>query len=201
MTTPALRIATYHRTSTLDGRQDVTLAREELRQAAERLGAVTMEVEEQGSGARNDRPGLQGVMDAARRGKLDVVICWKLDRWGRSAVDVLANIRELTSRGVRFIAVSQGLDVKAGGDAVSMLLVNMLAAVAEFERELIKERVTLGMRRAQLKGTRSGNPIGRPRVGAKPDAAKVQLMRAGGASWSQVASALGCTVASARRAA
>lgn len=199
--TKRLRVATYHRVSTLDGRQDAALAREELRAAADRIGTVAMEVEEQGSGARNDRPGLQAVMDAARRGKVDAVVVWKLDRWGRSAADVHTNIRELQARGVRFVAVTQGLDVRPGGDAISNLLLGVLASVAEFERELIRERVTLGLRRAQAKGTRSGNPIGRPRKGAKPDAAKVQAMRADGASWAQVASALGCTVASARRAA
>jgi DNA invertase Pin-like site-specific DNA recombinase len=200
-TTRRLRVATYHRVSTLDGRQDAALAREELRAAAERIGAVAMEIEEQGSGARNDRPGLQRVMDEARRGRLDAVVVWKLDRWGRSASDVSTNIKDLQARGVRFVAVTQNIDVRPGGDAVSMLTVNILAAVAEFERELIRERVTLGLRRAAKKGTRSGNPIGRPRKGAAPDPAKVHAMRTKGASWSQVAGALKCTVASARRAA
>ncbi len=60
------------------------LARDELRAAARRIGELVMEVEEKGSGARNDPPGLQRLLEAARRGKLDAVLVWKLDRFGRS---------------------------------------------------------------------------------------------------------------------
>jgi putative DNA-invertase from lambdoid prophage Rac len=91
--TPTLRIATYHRVSTLD--QNPALARDELRGAAERLGQVVLEVEEKGSGARNDRPGLQRVLAAAHKATVDVVVVWKLDRAGRSALALS------TSRGRR----------------------------------------------------------------------------------------------------
>ena len=78
-----MRTAIYHRVSTLD--QDPTLARGELRAAAARLGLeVALEVEETGSGANNDRPGLQRVMQAARRGKVDAVLTWKLNDRSRS---------------------------------------------------------------------------------------------------------------------
>lgn len=201
MTSRPVRVATYHRVSSLDGRQNTALAREELRAAAERLGAIAMEVEERGSGAKNDRPGLQRVLAAARKGAVDVVVVWKLDRFGRSAVDVLANIRELTGRGVRFLATSQNIDARPGGDAVSSLTLTVLAAVAEFERELIRERVTLGLRHAAKNGTRSGRAIGRPRTLDKGKAAEVKRLRAAGRSWAKVAGEVGCTVASARRAA
>jgi DNA invertase Pin-like site-specific DNA recombinase len=116
-----LRAAIYHRVSTLD--QNPALARDELRAAAARLGAeLVVDIEETGSGARNDRPGLQRVMEAARRGKLDAVLVWKLDRFGRSALDVLANIRDLDAAGVRFIATTQGIDIRPGGDAMSRLI-------------------------------------------------------------------------------
>jgi putative DNA-invertase from lambdoid prophage Rac len=194
--TSALRVATYHRVSTLD--RNPALAREELRAAASRLGELVMEVEEKGSGATNDRPGLQRVLAEARKGAVDVVVVYKLDRFGRSTLDLLANVKQLVETcGVRFVAVSQGLDVRPGGDAMSRLLLTVLGAVAEFERDLIRDRTRLGLAAAKRRGIR----LGRPAAMHDRDAAKVKRLRANGASWSAVASLVGCTVASARRAA
>jgi putative DNA-invertase from lambdoid prophage Rac len=189
-----IRMALYHRVSTLD--QNPGLARDELRDAARRRGAeVVLDIEETGSGARNDRPGLQRLMQAARRGKLDAVMVWKLDRFGRSALDVLANIRDLDAAGVRFIAITQGIDIRPGGDAMSRLMLTMLAAVAEFERDLVRERTRLGMAKARAAGKR----IGRPR-GPAPDRNQVQRLRQQGKSWREVSNALGCTTWAARQA-
>lgn len=189
-----MKAALYHRVSTLD--QDRTLARHDLRQAAKRLGyAVALDVEETGSGARNDRPGLRRVMEAARQGKIDAVLVWKLDRAGRSTLDLLANIRELVEQqGVRFLVTSQGLDVKPGGDAISRLLLTVLAAVGEFERDLIRDRTRLGLRAAKRRGVRLGRP---PLAG--PEVVEAKRQRRAGATWSELAKALGCTVARARR--
>lgn len=193
MGTPRLRVAVYHRVSTLD--QNPGLAREELRAAAGRLGSeVVLDIEETGSGARNDRPGLQRLMDAARRGKLDAVVVWKLDRFGRSALDVLANIRDLDAAGVRFIAMTQGIDIRPGGDAMSRLILGVLASVAEFERDLIRERTRLGMANARA----AGKAIGRPMV-ARPGRADVLRLRGAGKSWRQVSEALGCSTWAARQ--
>jgi DNA invertase Pin-like site-specific DNA recombinase len=190
-----LRAAVYHRVSTLD--QNPALARDELRAAAGRLGAeLVLDFEETGSGARNDRPGLQRLMDAARRGKLDAVLVWKLDRFGRSALDVLANIRDLDAAGVRFIATTQGIDIRPGGDAMSRLILGVLASVAEFERDLIRERTRLGMEKAK----ESGKRIGRPKV-ARPQRDEVARLRAEGKSWRDVSDALGCSTWAARVAA
>lgn len=191
---PALRAALYHRVSTVD--QHPELAREELRAAAAARGFdVALELEETGSGASNDRPALLELLAAAQRGQLGAVVVWKLDRFGRSALDLLANLRVLERAGVRFIASSQGIDLAPGGDAMSRLQVNMLSAFAEFERELIRERTRLGMERAR----RRGQHVGRPRVGNFPSAAAVAHWRELGASWREVARELGCSVAAARR--
>ena len=193
MKTTTMRVAVYHRVSTLD--QNPALARNELRAAARRLGGtVVLDIEETGSGARNDRPGLVRMMDAARRGKLDAVMVWKLDRFGRSALDVLANIRDLDGVGVRFIAITQSIDIRPGGDAMSRLILGVLASVAEFERDLIKERTRLGMEKARAAGKR----IGRPR-GPAPDRDNVQRLRRQGKSWREVSTALGCTMWAARQ--
>ena len=184
----------YHRVSTLD--QDPTLARSELRATAKRLGfRVVLDVEETGSGARNDRPGFQRVLQAARRGAFDALLVFKLDRAGRSALDLLANFRELVDvHGVRFLVTSQGLDLKPGGDAISRLLMTVLAAVAESERDLIRDRTRLGLAAARKRGARLGR---RPKPGPSP--ASVLARRASGDSWTQIAATFSCSVAKARR--
>jgi DNA invertase Pin-like site-specific DNA recombinase len=156
---------------------------------------IAVDAEETGSGANNTRPGLLRILDAARRGKIDVVLVWKLDRFGRSAFDLLGNLRQLEAAGVRFIATTQGIDIRPGGDPMSRLLLTMLSAVAEFERDLIVERTKLGLAHAR----RAGKRIGRPPV-LTPPLEEVQRLRAKGKTWAEVASALDCTVWAARKA-
>jgi len=188
-----MRAAVYHRVSTTD--QHTGNAREELRAAARALGAeVVLDIEETGSGARNDRPGLLRLMSAAHHGKLDVVLVWKLDRFGRSALDLLANVRALEAAGVRFKAITQGIHIEPGGDPMSRLMLTMLAAIAEFERDLIRDRTRAGLQAARARGSK----IGRPRT--RPEHAAVAQLRADGLSWAEVARTLKCTSSAARRA-
>lgn len=112
----------------------------------------------------------------------------------RPALDLLGHLRELDSHGVRFVAVTQGIDVRPGGDPMSRILLTMLAAVAEFERDLIRDRTRAGLARAR----RDGRRLGRPRA-RRPDAAEVADLRAAGRTWAEVASELGCTVWAARQ--
>jgi putative DNA-invertase from lambdoid prophage Rac len=189
------RAALYHRVSTID--QDATAARDELRAAAKQRGfSIALEVEETSSGARNDRPGLQRVLEAARKHQVDAVLVHKLDRFGRSAFDLHANIRQLEDAGVRFIATTQGLDVKPGGDPMSRLVLSVLAGVAEFERDLIRERTRMGLAQARKRGVR----LGRPHSPSRPSAAAVRRLRKQGLSWRAVAAELGTTTTTARRA-
>lgn len=189
------RVALYHRVSTLD--QDVTLARAELRQAAIARGyVIAMEVEEVGSGTRADRPGLVKVVAAAQARKVDVVMVHRLDRLGRSVIDVLATIKTLQQASCAFVAITQGLEIQPEGDGVSALILGVLASVAAFEVDLIRSRTKLGLAKARA----AGKHIGRPRKGAKPDSQVVAALRAAGTTWAAIAAQLGCTVASARRA-
>lgn len=179
-----MKVALYHRVSTLD--QNPTLARDELRGAALRMGgAVVLDVEETGSGARSDRPGLTQVMDAARRGKVDTVVVWKLDRFGRSVLDVVGLVRELEARGVRFVAVTQGIDTGVGG-AAGRFMLSILAAAAEFERDLIKERTRLGLDGARKKGV----TLGRRAVLSPAAQEQAREWRGAGASWRSIAARL-----------
>jgi putative DNA-invertase from lambdoid prophage Rac len=150
-----VKVAIYHRVSTLDQNPDA--AREELRRGVAIRGwEVALSEEETGSGAKADRPGLLRVMEAVRRGKVGAVVVWKVDRFGRSLLDLLRNLEAINAAGARFVAVTQGLDIGQGGDPASRLLFTMLAAVSEFERELVRERTVLGMKRARDLGARFG---------------------------------------------
>ena len=193
-----MRCITYHRVSTTE--QDTSNASAELRGAVARMGGeLVAEITEVGSGSRNNRPGLRQLMDLVRRGQVDAVLVWKLDRFGRSVLDLLANVRILSDAGVTFIATSQSITIRPKGDALSNLLVTMLAGIAEFERTLIVERTRLGLARARREGTKSGKPFGRPRAVDKPTPAAVRRLRAAGKSWSEVAVELGCSIGRARR--
>jgi DNA invertase Pin-like site-specific DNA recombinase len=95
------------------------------------------------SGATASRPGLNRLMADAGARKFDCLLVWKLDRFGRSLVDCLNNIRTLEDHGIRFVAVTQGLDTDQKNPA-SRFLLHVLGAAAEFERSLIRERTQAG---------------------------------------------------------
>ena len=87
--------------------------------------------------------------------RFDAIVVWKLDRFGRSLVHCVSGIQELASLGIRFIATSQGLDTDESNPA-SKLLMHILASMAQFERELIRERVSAGIKSARKHGTKTG---------------------------------------------
>ena len=192
---PRLCAALYHRVSTRE--QNRRLARAELRAAAAARGLrIVLEVEETASGESSIRPGLARVLEAAQHGAIDVVLVQRLDRWGRSTLDLLANLRRLGSAGVSFVAVAQGLEVRPEHDAVSELTLTVLSAVAEFERTVIVERTLDGLAAAR----RAGKKLGRPLGARAPAPERVAALRAAGRSWTAIARQLGCTIGSARRA-
>ena len=140
-----LRAAIYVRVSTAD--QNCELQLRDLHDyAAQREWVVVGVYEDVISGVKAHRPALTALMNDARAKKLDCLLVWKLDRFGRSLVDCLNRIRDLESDGVRFIAITQGLDTDER-NPVSRLLLHVLGAAAEFERSLILERSRAGQRR------------------------------------------------------
>jgi DNA invertase Pin-like site-specific DNA recombinase len=102
-------------------------------------------------------PAMNRLMDAARRRAVDAIVCWKIDRWGWSMAGFVSSVQELGSLGVRFIAVTQGTDTDES-NPTSRLMLNLLAAFAEFERELIVERTRAGLQRARREGRVGGRP-------------------------------------------
>ena len=135
------------------------------------------------SGARASRPQLDRLLQDARARRFDAVLVWKLDRWGRSVADSIRSIQELVSLGVRFLAVTQNLDTDET-NPMSRFLLHILAAFAELEREMIRERVRAGLRTAKAQG----KALGRPRRAFRRDDA-VRL-RSQGASWRKIAQVL-----------
>src|SRR5207249_9689490 len=95
------------------------------------------------------------LLEAARRRDIDVVLVWRLDRWGRSATDLLATLQELEHLGVGFVSLTEALDLTApSGRAMA----GLLAVFAEFEREILRERVRAGLAHARENGKRLGRP-------------------------------------------
>ena len=181
------KVAIYARVSTVNHGQDVSLQTRELHQFAEARGwTITGEYVDSGvSGAKDSRPELNRLMADAKRRRFDVVLVWKLDRFGRSLRHLVNALAEFESLNIAFVSLSDNLDLST---ASGRLMFNIIGAMAEFERELIRERVRAGMKNARAKGTR----IGRPRL--RVDAAKIATLRAAGLSWPKIARELGVSV-------
>lgn len=120
------------------------------------------------SGSVFERKALKMLMRDAKEGKFKSVIVHKLDRFGRSAIDLLNGVEELKNMNVSFISISDNIDTSSH---YGKLIFQILSAFAEFERNLLIERTNIGLKRARLKGSRSGKPCHRP----KKDIDKEQL--------------------------
>jgi DNA invertase Pin-like site-specific DNA recombinase len=156
------RIAVYTRVST--GGQDTAMQLADIQKLAELRGwEIVATVEEKASGAKH-RPARQKLIADANLGAYDAICVWKLDRWGRSMLDVLGTVTELDTAGVAFVSVQDNIDMTT---AQGRLMVQLLAAFAEFERAQIRERVLAGLRHAKRHGTRTGKAIGRPATSAE----------------------------------
>jgi len=148
------RVALYARVST--GGQTTTNQIDALRAYALARGWKATEFIDPGvSGSKDRRPGLDAMMAAVRSRKVDVVACVKLDRLARSTVHLVTLAKELEALGVDLIVLDQSVDTTT---PAGRLLFNVLAAIAEFERELIVERVRAGIRRAKSEGIHCGRP-------------------------------------------
>jgi len=194
-----MKAAIYTRVSTTD--QNAELQIRELNDYAGKQGWDVVETyADVMSGAKASRPGLDRLMAEAIARKFDCVLVWKLDRFGRSLVDCLNNIKTLEDHGVRFIAVTQGLDTDQRNPA-SRFLLHVLGAAAEFERSLIQERTQAGRQRYQqdYKSGRVGKTVhsrsGRNLPPHRPkkvfDHEKVFELRRSGLSLREIAKKLG----------
>jgi DNA invertase Pin-like site-specific DNA recombinase len=167
-----VRVALYARVSTTD--QDAELQLVELRRyAAARGWPVAKEFVDPGvSGAAASRPALDQLRTAARRRDVDAVLVWRFDRFSRSITDLVAALEEFRALGVAFVSIHEQIDTSSPTGRVVFAVV---AAMAEFEREILRERVKAGLARARERGVRLGRPL-------KLDALEVLRLRRGGMS-------------------
>jgi len=148
------RAALYARCSTLDKGQDPELQLSPLRDYCQRRMTITGEYVDNGiSGTKDHRPQLDRLMEAARKRKIDLIVVWKLDRFGRSLKQLVNALEELSSLGVGFISYQDNIDLTT---AQGRLMFHIIGAMAEFERELIRERVKAGIDNARRKRKRIG---------------------------------------------
>jgi putative DNA-invertase from lambdoid prophage Rac len=184
------RAGIYARVSTHD-QQTIPLQIRALREYAARRGwTIALQVKEVGSGA-SQRQLREKLLDAARRREIDVVLVWRLDRWGRSVADLLATLQELNHLGVGFVSLTKALDLTTpAGRAMAALL----AVFAEFEREILRERVRAGLAHAR----RNGQKLGRPTTAATK-AGEVRTLHRAGISKAEIARRLQIGRTSVRR--
>src|SRR6202453_436442 len=154
-TAKTARAGLYARVSTQD-KQTLSMQSRAMREYAARRGwTIAMQVKEVGSGAAQ-RQRREELMAAARRREIDVVVVWRLDRWGRSVTDLLATLQELAHLGVGFVSLTEALDLTTpAGRAMAALL----AVFAAFESEILGERVGDGLAHARQNGKRLGRPL------------------------------------------
>ena len=152
------RIGIYARVSTRNG-QTVENQLRQLNEVADRMGwsIVSVWTDEgiSGSKGRDQRPGFDQMITAVNRREVDLVAAWSVDRLGRSLQDLIGFLADLQAKGCDLYLHQQGIDTSTPS---GRMLFQMLSVFAEFEREMIRERVVAGLERTKSKGTRLGRP-------------------------------------------
>ncbi len=148
------RAAVYVRVSTNDQEVENQLA--ELRKYVKACGWEAREYVDEGvSGASEQRPALDELLRNARRRRFDVVVCWRLDRLGRSLKHLITLLDDLQALGVAFVSLAEGIDATTPAGKLQM---HILGAISEFERARCAERVRAGLARVKREGRRLGRP-------------------------------------------
>jgi DNA invertase Pin-like site-specific DNA recombinase len=178
-------------------RQEVDNQRRQLRQFCAQQGwEIVAEYIDEESGAKSDRAGFLRMWQDARQRKFDVLLFWALDRFSREGVlETLNYLQRLTSYGINWRSHTEQYLDSTG--IFREAVIAILAAVAKQERVRIGERTRAGLDRAREKGTRSGKPIGRPRLIFSRD--RVMELRKEGHSWRQIGIRLHASIAAVRR--
>src|SRR5713101_1250096 len=185
-----LRVGLYARVSTRD-QQTLPLQIRAMREyAAKRRWIIAAQIKEVGSGA-SQRELRETLLVTARRREIDVVLVWRLDRWGRSVADLVSTLPELQHLGVGFVSLTEALDLTT---PAGRAMAGLLAVFAEFERDILRERVRAGLPHARQQGKQLGRP---PSV--VHNAAEVRKLCRQGISKSEIARRLEIGRTSVRR--
>ncbi len=186
-----MRVGLYARVSTQD-QQTLPMQMSAMRSYIEHRGwKIVYEVEDVGSGA-SERPKREPLIKAARRREIDAILVWRLDRWGRSLADLVVTLKELSELGVGFISLTEALDLTT---PTGRAMAGLLSVFAEFEREILRERVKAGIIDARVRGGQHGRPST-----TAGKAQEILALQAIGMNKSQIARELGLTRTSVRRA-
>lgn len=190
--------AIYARVSTANGRQDTENQLAELRRFADSQGwQIDAQYIDHDSGGRADRVEFRRMFRDAAQRQFDLVLVWALDRLTREGVaETFEYIKRLTSHGVQFVSFTEE-QFRTTGPA-GELMIAVAAWIAKQERVRISERVRAGLNKAKVKGTRTGNPIGRPKIAF--DRARVTELRHQGKSWREIVHECRAGVTTVRRA-
>lgn len=193
---PVETLALYARVSTTDKGQDPEMQLRELRDYAKlrRLTVFREYVDSGVSGSKDSRPQLNALMRDAQARKFDAVLVWRLDRFSRSLRMLINSMEVLAGAQVSFISLRDNLDLTTPS---GRLMFQMVGAFAEFEREIIRERVRAGLRNARAKGKRLGRtPNKAMREG---DADRIAALRSRGKTIRQIAKETGFTISMCHR--
>src|SRR5246127_77583 len=187
-----MRAAIYARVSTNNG-QDPHMQIRELREYCKRRGwDIEGEYVDTGvCGAKEHRPQLDVLLAVYRKRRVDAVVVYRYDRFARSLRQLVNALEEFRSLGIEFISLHEGIDTSTPN---GRLVFGIMASIAEFERELIRDRVRSGVQHARAKGKR----LGRPRVHV--NAAKIASLRQQDRSWSEISQETGLSTGTVRRA-
>jgi len=183
----------YARVSTANG-QNPEMQLGELRDYCSRRGFdIAGEFVDAGiSGSKERRPQLDAMLAGCRKRRTDAVVVYRYDRFARSLRQLVNALAEFDALGIHFISLHEGVDTSTPN---GRLVFGIFASIAEFERELIRDRVKSGIAAARSKGKK----LGRPRVSV--DAAKIAALRASGLSWPKIAAKIGASVGTVYKAA
>jgi DNA invertase Pin-like site-specific DNA recombinase len=185
-----MRVGLYTRVSTQD-QQTLPMQLRVLRTYVKQRGwTIVLQIQDVGSGA-SDRPQREQLMQAARCREVDAILVWRLDRWGRSLADLVITLQELAALGVGFISLTEALDLTT---PTGRALAGLLAVFAEFEREILRERVKAGIAQAR----KEGRPHGCPPT-ARRQARRIKRLSAQGVSKAEIARRLHIGRTSVRR--
>ena len=177
-----MRVGIYTRVSTQD-QQTIPLQLTALRKYAKlRKWKILIEVQDIGSGVK-ERKKREELIQAARRREIDVILVWKLDRWGRSLHDLITTLNELSELNIGFVSLTEAVDLTT---SIGRAMAGVLAVFAQFEREMLAERVRAGIAHARKKGGQHGRP-----KTASLHASKIQKLFAKGLNKSEIARKLG----------